>query len=203
MDVEAEQKATVAERLGEAMVYAYKTLLDDLTPWFVLGFLISGVIAVLVPDGFFTESIPRGWATSLLMLVVGTPMYICATASTPVAAALIAKGLDPGAALVFLLVGPATNVTTVLVISRFLGRRVLIVYLLCIVGVALLLGGVTNGVYESLGLDLSAMVAGSRDAEPGIVKIVGAIVFLFLLLGSMTRLTLGSTWRGRARNLQK
>ena len=104
------------------MRYAFGTF-DDLTPWFILGFAISATIVVAVPDGFFEGTLFTGWTAMLVMLVAGVPLYVCATASTPIAAAMAVKGLEPGAALVFLLAGPATNVATILVVRDLLGMR--------------------------------------------------------------------------------
>jgi len=196
-------KPPLRERALAAVRYGYGTLLDDLTQWFVLGFLISGLIAVAVPTEFFENFVPRGWATSVLMLVLGTPMYICATASTPVAAALIAKGLDPGAALVFLLVGPATNITTLIVVARFLGRRVLVVYLACIAGFALVLGAVVNRLYAWLELDLTTSVSETLRTGPGAIQVVAGIVFLVLLLWSMKRIRLVPNWTKRVRDVSR
>ncbi|MHC4859961.1 MAG: permease, partial [Planctomycetota bacterium] len=75
----------------EANRYAFGPLLDGLTQWFILGFLLTGLVALLVPDGFFTTHVPSGFGASLLMLVVGIPIYICAAAATPLAAALVVK----------------------------------------------------------------------------------------------------------------
>lgn len=174
--------------------YAFGPLLDDLTPWFVLGFLISGLIATVTPANLFTEIVPRGWPAILLMMVIGTPMYICATASTPVAAALIAKGLEPGAALVFLLVGPATNITTLLIVAQLLGRRVLMLYLIGIVGLALAFGLGINALYGALGTDLSATVAETLGHGVAPWETVVALVFLFFLLASVRRLGLVTLW---------
>ena len=123
-------KRSLKEVARDSMSYAFGPLLDDLTVWLVIGLLVSGLIAILVPDDFFGSVIPAGFVSSILMLLIGTPMYICAAAATPVAATLIAKGLDPGAALVLLLVGPATNATTIAIIARLLGRRVLVLHLI-------------------------------------------------------------------------
>jgi len=119
------------------LAYAFGPLLADLAPWFVLGFAASAVIALAVPEDFFGEVLPGNWASMLIMLVVGVPLYVCATASTPVAAALMAKGLNPGAALVFLLAGPATNLATMGVVGGRLGGRVLTVYLTSIAVLAM------------------------------------------------------------------
>ena len=78
--------ATIGERLRAASRYAFGPLLDDLTPWLLIGFTISALIAVAIPDDLFVETVPAGWPSMLLMMVVATPVYICATASTPIAA---------------------------------------------------------------------------------------------------------------------
>jgi len=184
----------VESKWRAAARYAFGPLLDDLTPWFILGFLISGLIATLTPANLFTEIVPRGWPAILLMMVIGTPMYICATASTPVAAALIAKGLEPGAALVFLLVGPATNVTTLMIVARLLGRRMLILYLVGIVGLALAFGVAVNGLYAALGTNLSATVAETLEHGVAPWQAVVSLVFLAFLVVSARRLGLWTAW---------
>lgn len=141
-----------ARRVWDGMRYGYGSLMEDLAPWLLIGFAAAGLISVLVPADFFGAAMPNGWPALLLMLVIGLPTYVCATASTPIAAALVAKGLDPGAALVFLLAGPATNVATMGVVRQFLGGRVLATYLVSIACVALLVGWAVNGLYPLLGL---------------------------------------------------
>ena len=190
--------ASLGARLVEAVRYGYVTIFDDLTPWLVLGFALSALISMLVPDSFFVETVPAGWPAMLLMLLVATPVYICATASTPVAAVLIAKGLDPGAALVFLLVGPATNATTLLVVSRMLGRRALWAYLGGITGVALLAGVGVNFLYAALDLDLAATVGEALESAPGPIALAGGAVFAVLLVASALRVRLVRQWNGRA-----
>lgn len=145
-------KPSFPRRVLEGLKYGYGGLLSDLAPWFLVGFATAGLITVLVPDNFFGGSFPNGWPALLAMLFVGAPMYVCATASTPIAAALVAKGMDPGAALVFLLAGPATNVTTMAVVKGFLGGRVLAVYLASIAIVALSFGVLVNALYPAMGL---------------------------------------------------
>jgi len=114
-------------------------------------------------------------------------MYICAAAATPLAAALIAKGLDPGAALVLLLVGPATNVTTAIVVGRFLGKRVLIAYLAGVVGCALILGAIVSAIYKGEGLDLATQAAATIEDGPSTVGIFAAVVLIVLLARGAVR----------------
>lgn len=175
-------KPALGERLLGAVRYAFGKLMADLTPWFLLGFLISGLITVWVPDDFFGDTLPGGWLSMLAMLVVSMPMYICATASTPVAAAMIAKGLDPGAAVVLLLAGPATNITTILVVRQFLGKSVVKIYMFSIVVCSLLIGWGVNLLYSALDLDLKNMVPHVHEMEHGLVATIGGVVLSGLLL---------------------
>lgn len=170
--------------------YAFGTLLDDLTPWFLIGFAVSGLIVVAVPDGFFSGTLFDGWVAMLAMLFAGVPLYVCATASTPIAAAMMAKGLAPGAALVFLLAGPATNIATMLVVRDLLGRRVLAIYLTSIAALSLLLGAVVNRLYPAFGLDPRAMDVSPGAMDHGPIATAAGALLAVLLARSAWRLRL-------------
>jgi len=124
--------------------YSFLTLPKDLSRWIVLGLALSALVMVLIPDGWIEANLESGAlgpaGSKLVMLGIGIPWYVCATASTPLAAVLIAKGLSPGAALVFLLAGPATNPATMGWVIKDLGMRALVVYLVSIAGMALAAG---------------------------------------------------------------
>jgi len=169
------------ERLRASLNFSFGKLMQDLTPWFLLGFLISGLITVLVPDNFFGETIPSGFLAMLMMLALSMPMYICATASTPVAAALVLKGLDPGAALVLLLAGPATNITTMLVVRNFLGTMVLRVYIASLIVVSLVLGWLVNLLYETMDIQLAESIPHVHDMEHGWLATTSGLVLSALL----------------------
>jgi HflK protein len=198
-EVESNGRRTPREAIVEAWRYAFGPLLDDLTPWFILGFLLSGLLALLIPDGFFVDTMPSGIVAGLIMAAIATPMYICAAAATPLAAVLIAKGLDPGAALIFLLVGPATNAATVLVVLKLLGRRVLVVYLAGIVGCALFLGVIVSGLYADSGMDLPKATAEMLESGPGPVGIVLGAVLAMLLFRSALRTGVFARWGAKLR----
>jgi len=119
------------------------------------------------------------------MLGVGIPLYICASASTPVAAALVLKGLSPGAALVFLLAGPATNAATITVVVRYFGKMATLVYLASIAICSLLLGWLTNRIYSWLNLDITRWVSDIGDASGSIFMQVSAIVLILLIFRSV------------------
>ena len=127
---------------------------DDVGPTLTLGLILAGIVTVLVPDDFFEAYLADEWASMLVMLGVGLPLYVCATASTPLAAALAMKGLNPGAALVFLLVGPATNLATVLMVGRMLGKGSAVLYVGTIAVLALACGAALNVATGVLAVDV-------------------------------------------------
>ncbi len=112
-----------------AVRYGFGTLAGEIARPLLAGLVAAGAISAAVPDDYFSQVLGGGVGAMLVMMVVGLPVYVCATASVPVAAALIAKGASPGAALVFLMTGPATNAATIATMSRILGKRTGLVYL--------------------------------------------------------------------------
>ena len=95
----------------------------------MLGIVLSGLVAVLLPATIIERYLSDGFTTMVAMLIIGIPIYTCASSSTPIAAALVLKGLNPGAALVFLLSGPATNLGSFPILLKFLGRKIVAIYL--------------------------------------------------------------------------
>jgi len=126
--------------------YGFVELLGEISRWLVIGLLLAALLAVLVPADFFIEHLGNEYLEMGLMLLVSVPLYICATGSVPIAAVLLLKGLSPGAALVLLMAGPASNFATMAVIGKVMGRRSLAIYLSSIIGGALLFGILVNEV---------------------------------------------------------
>jgi len=93
--------------------YGFVTLPRDIARAIIVGLALAGIISVLVPSDFFAGALGQGITGMLVMMAFGIPVYVCATASVPIAAALIAKGASPGAAIVFLMTGPATNAAAI------------------------------------------------------------------------------------------
>jgi len=181
---------TPRERLERATRYGFVTLLDDLSFWLAVGLVLTGILSAALPDDFFSAALglDGGLLPMLVVMLAGVPLYLCASASTPVAAALVAKGLSPGAALVFLLVGPATNAATIAVVGRLLGRRQLRIYLGSIIGVSLgaglLLDAVAGDLVRAAALD--ARVAGDADLLVAL-KLLAASAFAALMVVSAYR----------------
>lgn len=156
-------------------------MLQDIGRWLLLGILVAGLLSALLPADFFTRYLGNEPLSLLLMLGIGVPLYICASASTPIAAALVLKGLSPGAALVFLLAGPATNAATITCVRRYWGRATTLVYLASIAGCSLLLGWLTNRLYAATGIDVGHWVsnpvqAGSRPWELACALLLAALL---------------------------
>ena len=131
---------TFVEKVKEIFRYGFVKFIQDIAKWLVIGLVLAAIISALVPNNFFEVLSLPPFYQMLLILVVSIPMYICATGSIPLAAVLIMKGLNPGAAFVLLMAGPATNAATITMIGKVLGKKSLITYLATIITGALFFG---------------------------------------------------------------
>ena len=166
------------QKAGSGLRYAFVDLLGELSGWFLLGVLIAGVITALAPEELMGRYLGGGLVSMLVMLVVGIPLYVCSSASVPIAAALILKGLSPGAALVFLMAGPATNAAGITVVAGMLGKRAAAIYLggiaVCAVGMGLLL----DVVLGAFGWNVVPTITAGHDHGFAAWRIVLAGIFL-------------------------
>jgi len=167
-----------SEKILVGMKYALFDLWEDVANWFLVGVLLAGLITTLIPTEMMTRYLGGGFSAMLIMLAAGIPLYICATASTPIAAALILKGISPGAALVFLLAGPATNVTSLTVLLGMLGKRATAIYLLAIAAMAVGCGLLLDQVYGALGISARAVAGQAAEIIPHGVQVLGALALL-------------------------
>lgn len=174
--------------------YAFRQLLDDTSYWVVLGIVLSGIVAAAFPPSFFEQYLNDEFTSMLVMLLIGIPIYVCASEATPLAAALVMKGLNPGAALVFLLAGPATNIGSMVVLLKFLGARVMAIYLGSIVVITLAAGYALNWVYRAWELDPRATFGKATEIVPEPVKIATAVLLIVLLVLSMRRTPVPGEW---------
>lgn len=154
------------QRFQAGMRFAFDDLMEDLAIWFVIGIALAGIISALVPDSLVTGALGSGIKSYLIALIISGPMYVCSTLSTPVAAALVMKGMSPGAALVMLMAGPATNVTTISMVSGLLGKRSLGIYIGSIVICSLVMAYVTDAIYKTWGI--STLVSTGFNSAGGV-----------------------------------
>jgi uncharacterized membrane protein YraQ (UPF0718 family)/copper chaperone CopZ len=166
--------------------YGFVTLPRDINKALLIGVAVAGAIAAVVPEDFFAAVLGGGIVSMLVMMAVGIPVYVCATASVPVAAVLIAKGVSPGAALVFLMTGPATNAATIATVWKIMGKRTAVLYLGTVVLSSFAAGLLLDYVYSE-----SGSVAGSRMPVmlPVEFKAVCALVLVAVLVGAFFRST--------------
>ncbi|MDG6881379.1 Predicted permease [Phocoenobacter uteri] len=134
---------SLAQKLRNWFQFSFIDLVNDTAMWLLIGLLISATIMTFIPASFLET-----WGASsyayVIMALMGVPMYICATSSTPLAVGLLFAGVSPGAILVFLLAGPATNVATLAIVKQELGKRVLVIYLSCLISVSFIFGWLTD-----------------------------------------------------------
>ena len=164
-------------RLRHGMRYAFCDLLCDIGPWLLIGLLIAGALVTWVPP----DSLARhgsGWGAMLLMALVGIPLYICATAATPIAAGMVLAGVSPGTALVFLIAGPVTSAATLALLRKEMGSAALMAYLTGIVGCALFAGVVTDALVGTLGVDVRGQIGEVRELVPDVIGVMALAVLL-------------------------
>ncbi len=181
-------KVESGNRIWRVFKYAYFDMVQDIGLRLAIGLLVAALINVAVPDEFFLSFGKQPLLQMLVILVVAVPMYICSTGSIPVAAALMMKGLSPGAALVMLMAGPAVNIASILVVRKSMGGRFTWIYLLTIVGFSILFGTLINalgiqaiGMTEGYGMH-SACCA-SEAATPSVFQIIcSTLLVLFIII---------------------
>lgn len=166
-----------------ALHYGLVALPRDLGKDLAVGLVLAGLVGALVPKDFFSQTIGTGFAAMLVMMAVGIPLYVCATASVPLAAAFMAKGVSPGAALVFLLTGPATNMATIVTIWRVMGRRAGAIYLLTVAVSALLAGLAVDYVFDVA--PAVAEQAHEAAGAPGVVAHLWGIALVLVLANAV------------------
>lgn len=134
-------KPSFMGRFVEALRYGFFEMMQNIGKWLVIGLVVATLITVLVPDDFFSTYARYPLLNMLVVVLIAVPMYVCATGSIPIAAALMLKGMSPGCALVLLMAGPAANFASMLVVSQSMGKKATLCYLASIV-----LGAVGVGV---------------------------------------------------------
>lgn len=171
-------------RWRKALRYGFVNLPSDIGKSVLIGVLIAAAITAAVPEDFFGPILGGGLLALLAMAVISAPVYVCATASIPVAVAMIAKGVSPGAAMVFLMVGPATNAATIVTIASKLGRRTAILYLVSVTVCAIAAGLTIDALWPGLRSDITAHYC---QDTPGLLGHVSAAVLLAMLVAGALR----------------
>jgi uncharacterized membrane protein YraQ (UPF0718 family) len=160
--------------------YGFGKLLSDFMNWLLIGLFFAALIQTFVPHSMLSEY-GNGIFAMMLIVLISIPMYICATASTPVAAGLMLSGISPGAALVFMLTGPATNIATLMVVKNELGLRSLVGYLTGVILTALVMGLAFDWLLAYF--DIKIQVSQGQHSEmTSILYSLSAIILALLII---------------------
>lgn len=163
------------QKSWQGIRYAFDDMLADIVGWLTIGLIFAAIVQTYIPTDFLTQ-----WGSGLLamiiMLLIGIPMYVCATASTPIAVGLILAGISPGVALVFLLSGPATNIGTLGIISQLLGRKTMLLYLIGTIFSALAAGLIFDALLAQWNWDLATSMQAHHETLPSWVQILSLVI---------------------------
>ena len=177
-------------RLWRVLRYAYFDMIQDIGLRLFIGLLLAALINIAVPDEFFLTFGRQPLLQMLVILLIAVPMYICSTGSIPVAAALMMKGLSPGAALVMLMAGPAVNLASILVVRKSLGSRFTAIYLATIVVFSILFGLLINalGIRADLSLPAAATdcCGNPLPRHPSIFRTLCSAILLCLIIFALS-----------------
>lgn len=169
-------------KLVQAFKYGFVSLPQDIGKALIVGLVLAALISFIIPDDFFSGFLGSGFLSMLVMMGVGIPIYVCATASVPIAAAFMAKGISAGAALVFLMTGPATNAATISTIWKVLGKKTAFLYLLTVVLTSLGAGLVLNYIYTAGSIPT---VSHQHLMAVGIVENISAVLLILVLANAL------------------
>lgn len=180
-DMASEFKSqSVLSRVGIGLKYAATDLVRDTTLWLLVGLFFAALVQTYVPADFLAKW-GDGLLAMLVMVLVSVPMYICATASTPIAAGLLLAGVSPGAVLVFMMAGPATNIATLGVVAKELGKRALWGYLGGVLGVALVAGMLVNYLVDTFGFVVMPQIGEQHQMLPHWLVATSGILLAVLM----------------------
>lgn len=166
-------------RLKSTFIYGFKVLPQDMSRTLLLGIVVGGILSAVIPVDFAKEYLSNPLIAYPLMIAISIPIYVCAVGSVPIATALLMKGLMPGAALAFLIAGPATNTITMGFVAKKLGKRVFVLYLVSITVVAIISGMIIDAVLP--GITGKQIVVRGRHL-PYLVQVVASVILSVILL---------------------
>ena len=175
----ASTPGSIGRKIADVWQYASGKLLDDIIVWLLIGLVLAAAIKTWVPTDFLTQW-GDGLMAMIVMAVIGIPMYICATASTPIAVGFLAAGLSPGAVLVFLMAGPATNISTMGMINQEMGRRTLILYLFSVISMSIASGYALNLLVAGMGWEQYIVGSAAEHLHGGAWQSIYALCAILL-----------------------
>ncbi|MBB1334132.1 MULTISPECIES: SO_0444 family Cu/Zn efflux transporter [unclassified Pseudoalteromonas] len=169
------------QKMKQAVSFSCNKLLSDTMKWLMIGLFFAALVQTYVPESFLSQW-GSGILAMLVVIVISIPMYICATASTPIAAGLLLSGVAPGAVLVFMLAGPATNVATLGVVANELGKRAVVAYLVGVIGVALIFGFLTDYLVAEFGFVVTPLLGEEHQVLPHWLTLLCGTILALLMV---------------------
>ncbi len=185
-NIEGPHSHSFLEKIKNVFQYGFIELIDDAGKWILIGVVAGGIIGFIIPGDFIEQYLSNPLLAYPIMLLISIPMYICATGSIPIAAALIIKGMTPGAGLIFLIAGPATNTATLAFVSGKLGKRILFIYLFSIIITSLLFGLIVDHIWKISGEDMN-LITGGMAMLPIWLKTISAILLSGLIIRGIVK----------------
>ncbi len=182
--IDSTTNSTIIEKIIDVFRYGFVEFLQDISKWLIIGLVLAAAISAVIPDDFVSGLGLSPLAQIFIMLIISIPLYICATASVPLAAALILKGISPGAALVLLMAGPATNAATITMIGNVMGKKALFGYLVSIITGALFSGLIIDYMLPSNWFQImnTSNLTHQHEMLPSWIKIASGIILILLII---------------------
>jgi len=168
-----------------ALKYAFVTLLGDIAKPLFWGLLLGALITVAIPENLAELLKDKAWLSYLIVIIIAVPMYVCATASLPIAAGLMLSGVSAGAAFVFLSAGPATNTVTIGVVKKMLGTKSLVIYLGSIIIGSILFGLGLDYIFDTSSIDPASLI--HLHEEAGVISTLSSVILWGLILWFMIK----------------
>ncbi|REG82221.1 SO_0444 family Cu/Zn efflux transporter [Marinomonas pollencensis] len=180
------KSASIMAKIRSSLHYAATELLDDTALWLLVGLGFAALVQTYIPDNFLA-SWGNGLLAMFVMVLISIPMYICATASTPIAAGLLLAGVAPGPVLVFMMAGPATNIATLGIVAKELGNKALVGYLTGVLGGAFLFAFLIDFLITKFDISVVPQIGPELSLLPGWVTLSTGILLAFLMVISLTK----------------
>ena len=180
--------------------YGFVEIADDILFSLLVGIALGGLLFLAIPDDLMANGHAR-WLSYPAVILVGVPLYICASASTPIAAAMVAKGFSPGAALIFLMTGPATNAGTIAIIMNQFGSRFVFIYVGSVIAVTLILGILIDILILATGYSLTVNLQASDNPPVQFLQWAGALILFALIFWRFKAGALKSGWQQMLQNM--
>ncbi len=181
---ESSEDKPAEPKIAQAIKYGLLELPRDIGAALLLGILIAGVLAVVVPQDSLATYVGGGVISILILMVAGVPVYVCATASVPIAAGFMHMGASPGAALAFLIAGPATNAAAITTIWKSLGSKTAIIYMITVAASAFGFGLILDWLMPRLGASIPVLAEHSMHEMGGGWLYTASAVVLLLIMGA-------------------